>query len=203
MEEVNIEEVEVAPIPGFDLDPERGEWFVIHVLSGHEQKVRNTILKTLVNEGDNFGIFDILIPQAEVTKVKDGKKTTRQKKFFPGYMLIKIELKNEDGSLNSNGWYFINNIPGIIGFLGGDKALPLTAFEFEEIRSQMAGEEGTNVPRIDLEVGETVTITDGAFAGFEGSVEGVDATKGKVTLMVNIFGRSTPVELEYWQIERQ
>ena len=203
MEETNIEEVETSPIPGFELDPTKGDWFVIHVLSGHEQKVRNTILKTLVQEGDNFGIYDILIPQKEETKVKDGKKTSRQKKFFPGYMLLKIELKNEDGSLNANGWHFINNVPGIIGFLGGDKALPLSNFEYEEIRSQMAGEEGANVAQIDLEIGETVGITDGAFAGFEGSVESVDPGKGKVTLMVNIFGRSTPVELEYWQIERQ
>ena len=203
MEEENIEVVETSPIPGFELDPTKGAWFVIHVLSGHEQKVRNTILKTLVQEGDNFGIYDILIPQKEVTKVKDGKKTSRQKKFFPGYMLLKIELKNEDGSLNANGWHFINNVPGIIGFLGGDKALPLSNFEFEEIRSQMAGEEGANVTQIDLEIGETVGITDGAFAGFEGAVESVDPAKGKVTLMVNIFGRSTPVELEYWQIERQ
>ncbi len=204
MEEKNNNEVtDNLPESIFAADDKNAGWYVVHVLSGHEQKVRNTLLKTIVQEGENHGVCDILIAQEEVTEVKRGKKSTRSRKFFPGYMLMRIELSEEGRSVNAEAWHFVNSINGVIGFLGGEKAMPLTEAEVNDIKAQMSGDEAATRPRIEFEIGETVTIKDGAFANFEGSVEGIDPDKGKVTLLVNIFGRSTPVELEYWQIERQ
>lgn len=197
------DELEVSPTPIFPEDIANTGWYVVHVLSGHEQKVRNTLLKTIVQEGETHGVCDILIAQEEVTDIKNGKKSTRNRKFFPGYILVRLELSEGCRNVNADAWHFVNSIAGVIGFLGGEKAVPLSDREVEDIRSQMSGEEAATRPRIEFEIGETVIIKDGAFANFEGSVESVDPDKGKVTLLVNIFGRSTPVELEYWQIERQ
>lgn len=199
-EEQVIEEP-LAPL--FPEDVENTGWYVVHVLSGHEQKVRNTFLKTIVQEEQNYGVCDILIAQEEVTEVKRGKKSTRNRKFFPGYILMRLELNEGGRSVDPEAWHFVNSINSVIGFLGGEKAMPLTDREVEDIRTQMSGEEVATRPRIEFEIGETVVIKDGAFANFEGAVESIDPDKGKVTLLVNIFGRSTPVELEYWQIERQ
>ena len=184
-------------------NPDAGEWFIVHVLSGHEMKVRNCILKTMGIEGgyQEF-IHDIFIAQEEVTEVRQGKKTTRNKKFFPGYLLIRMDLFSK-GVINADVWHFINGVAGVIGFLGGEQALPLTKAEVKDIMDQVRGTETATKPRINFEIGETVAIKDGAFANFEGVVETIDADRGKVKLLVNIFGRSTPIELEYWQIERQ
>jgi len=202
-EKKNKEVVEASEEAIFPSNIEGGGWYVVHVLSGHEQKVRNSLLKTIVQEGESHGVLDILIAQEEVTEVKRGKKSTRSRKFFPGYILVRMEFAEDGRSINADGWHFVNSINGVIGFLGGEKAIPLSKTEVEDIRSQMSGDEAATKPRIEFEIGETVAIKDGAFANFEGTIEGVDPDKGKVTLLVNIFGRSTPVELEYWQIERQ
>lgn len=202
-EKDNKDVVESAAEVMFPSNDQGGGWYVVHVLSGHEQKVRNSMLKLIVQEGENHGVLDILIAQEEITEVRRGKKSTRNRKFFPGYILVRMEFAEDGRSIHADGWHFVNSINGVIGFLGGEKAQPLTTTEVDDIRMQMSGDEAAAKPRIEFEIGETVAIKDGAFANFEGSVEGVDPDKGKVTLLVNIFGRSTPVELEYWQIERQ
>ncbi|MGL4853683.1 MAG: transcription termination/antitermination protein NusG [Lentisphaeria bacterium] len=203
MEDVNKNNNLNNPLGQLGGAPDAGKWFVVHVLSGHEQRVRKSIVQTTKLEGSNYGIYEILIAQEDVTEVKHGKKTTRSRKFFPGYVLVRMDLLKEDGTMNTEGWHFINSINGVIGFLGGDKASPLSDQEFEEIRSAMTGEEAVVGPKIQFEVNETVIIKEGPFTNFEGVVSSIEPTSGKVTLMVSIFGRSTPVELEYWQIERQ
>ncbi len=203
MDEMKRLAEEKLALEAFGDHPDAGKWYVVHVLSGHEQKVRNTIWKTIVLEEDTHGIYEVLIAQEEVSEVKQGKKTTRSRKFFPGYILIRMDLRLEDGSLNAEGWHFINGVNGIIGFLGGDKAQPLTDREYEEIVQQMAGDDEATKPKIQYEIGEVVVITDGAFSNYEGVVDAIDYDRGKLTLMVDIFGRSTPAELEYWQVERQ
>lgn len=201
-EELNItnESAEVEELP---LNEKAGQWFVVQVLSSHEMRVKNSMLKSLAKEIDELPIYEILIPEEEVTEVRRGKRTTRAKKCFPGYVLMRMELYTEGKQMNSEVWHFINSVNGVIGFLGGERPAPLSKKELEDIMAQVSGDEEAPRPKIEFEVGEVVNIKDGAFASFEGKVESIDPDRGKVKLMVNIFGRPTPVELEYWQVERQ
>jgi transcriptional antiterminator NusG len=178
------------------------QWFILHALSGHELKVQKNIASRVQQEGMEDLIGEVLIPTEKVSEVKQGKKTTVNRKFFPGYVLINICLYNEDSSFNERAWYFIQNTPGVIGFLGGDRPAPMSDAEVDSIVHQIEEKKETVAPKVMFEPGETVKVTDGPFLNFNGAIEEVDPERGKLKVAVSIFGRSAPVELEYWQVER-
>ena len=187
-----------------EIDRSKGQWFVVNTLSGHENKVKNTIERYLSQEGDDMHIYEILIPTEQVSEVRAGKKSTTTRKFFPGYILVRMDLYDEDKKLDEKAWYFVRQTQGVIGFVGvADKPVPLPPHEVQAIIDQISGRENKARPKINYEIGETVRIKDGAFENFEGAIEGIDEERGKLKILVSIFGRSTPVELEFWQVERE
>ena len=144
--------------------------------------------------GDCFG--EVVIPTEEVVEVRKGKKKVSSRKFFPGYILINVEM-------NQDIWYMIKNTPKVTGFLGGgSEPVPLSEEEVKTIMSQIKGESARPKPKFSFEKGESIRVIDGPFLNFNGVVEDVNHDKGKVRVMVSIFGRATPVELEFPQIER-
>jgi transcriptional antiterminator NusG len=178
------------------------QWFVIHTLSGQEQKVKDSIEKRMKVEEVSDLIRQVLIPTEKVAEVKRGKKTTTTRKFYPGYILVHMRLLDEKNQLIERAWYFIRETPGIIGFIGGERPVPLKPDEVETILAQIEERQEKVAPKVAFETGETVKITDGPFQSFTGVIEEVDPQRGKLKISVSIFGRSTPVELEYWQVER-
>ena len=180
----------------------RGQWFVVHTLSGHENKVRDTILRQL-QIGDEVPVYEAFIPTEKVAEVRQGKKTTTTRKFFPGYILVRMDLYDDAGMINEKAWYFIRNVQGVLGFLGGaNKPTPLSDSEVDDLLRPVQSGAPEVKPKIAFEIGEVVRIKDGAFENFEGSIQEIDNERGKLKLMVSIFGRSTPVEMEFWQVER-
>ena len=178
------------------------QWFVIHTLSGQEQKVKENIERRIkVNEMGDL-IKEVLIPTERVAEVKKGKKTTSTRKFYPGYILAHMKLLDEKNQLVDRSWYFIRETTGIIGFIGGDRPVPLKPDEVNNILAQIQERQEKVTPKVTFEMGETVKVNDGPFQNFTGVIEEVDPTRGKLKISVSIFGRSTPVELEYWQVER-
>ena len=185
-----------------NMHEKKSQWFVVQTLSGHEMKAKESIEKRLALEEMEDLITETLVPMEKVTEVKLGKKTTTNRKFFPGYILLNATLYDEDHQINEKIWTFIHDTNGIIGFVGGEKPVPLSKQEINDILEQLnMGEAGVK-PRIDFDQGEIVKIRDGAFENFEGRIESIDPDRGKLKLSVSIFGRFTPVEVEYWQVER-
>ncbi len=179
----------------------RGQWFVVHTLSGHENKVRETLLRQL-EIGDQLPVYEVFIPTEKVSEVRQGKKYTSTRKLFPGYIWIRMDLYDEDGQINEKSWYFIRNVQGVMGFLGGgNRPEPIPDYEVADLMCRNS-EDSDVKPKIAFEIGETVRIKDGAFENFEGVIQEIDNERGKLRLMVSIFGRSTPVELEFWQVDR-
>lgn len=180
----------------------QGKWYVVQTLSGQELKALESIQKRSALEEIDDVLFDAMVPMENVSEVKQGKKVTVQKKFFPGYILINAELYDADRRINVRVWNFINDTPGIIGFIG-ERPTPLSDREVQDIMDQQSGEEEAARPKIEFEVGEMVKICDGPFENFEGKIESIDPEHGKLKLSVSIFNRITPVEVGYWQVERQ
>ncbi|HRR35413.1 MAG TPA: transcription termination/antitermination protein NusG [Kiritimatiellia bacterium] len=179
------------------------QWFVLHTLTGQEQKVKRSIeARVRIEEMGEF-IGEVVIPTEKVSEVKNGVKTTVTRKFFPGYVLINLALYDENRNVLEPTWRFLKETAGVIGFLGGERPLPLPANEVDAIVNQVAdkGKEKAK-PKVQFEPGETVKIIDGPFMSFNGTVDEVDPDRGKLKVSVAIFGRSAPVELEYWQVER-
>ncbi|MCL2104333.1 MAG: transcription termination/antitermination protein NusG [Kiritimatiellaeota bacterium] len=178
------------------------QWFVLHTLTGQEQKVKRSIeARTRLEEmGDYIG--EVVIPTEKVTEVKNGVKTVVTRKFFPGYVLITLVLYDENRNVMEPTWRFLKETSGVIGFIGGERPMPLSAEEVDAIVNQVAEKKEKVKPKVDFEPGETVKITDGPFMNFSGQVDEVDPLRGKLKVSVAIFGRSAPVELEYWQVER-
>lgn len=183
-------------------DQEQGRWYVVHTLSGQEYKVRQQIEKLKASEGAEDLVFDVEVPTEKVSDTRGGRKTVVNRKFFPGYILVRMRLYDDEGNILDKTWYFIRNIQGVIGFVGGEKPLPLSEQEVGDIMAQTRETEEAPKPKVSYDVGETVTIKEGPFANFEGVVESVDADRQKLRLSVSIFGRSTPLEVDYWQVER-
>jgi len=184
-----------------EIDRSKGQWFVIHCLSGHENKVRESILYAL-KISDSVPVYEVYIPTEKVSEVKNGKKVTTTRKFFPGYILVRMDLYDEMQNINEKVWYFIRNIQGVMGFLGSaDKPVPLSEQEANDLLRQSRGDAEVK-PKIAFEIGETVRINDGAFENFEGVVQEIDNERGRLKLLVSIFGRSTPTEVEFWQVDR-
>ncbi|MFA5688758.1 MAG: transcription termination/antitermination protein NusG [Kiritimatiellales bacterium] len=178
------------------------QWYVLHTLSGQEFKVQNSIVSRVRQEEMSDYIGEILVPTEKVSEVKQGKKTTVSRKFFPGYVLVNLALHDDNKKLVEDVWYFIQNTPGVIGFVGGEKPVPLRKDEVDKIVNQVEEKKETVTPKIHFEPGETIKITDGPFMNFNGVIEEVDPARGKLKVSVAIFGRSAPVELEYWQADK-
>jgi transcriptional antiterminator NusG len=179
------------------------QWFVLHTLSGKELKVKESIEKRVKMEELEDYVGEVLIPTEQVSEVKRGKRTTSTRKFYPGYVLINIALYDPEQQVVDRSWYFTQDIPGIIGFVGGEMPAPLRPEEVESILNQIEEKKEKVKPKIDFELGETVKINDGPFLNFNGVIEDIDPERGKLKVSVSIFGRTTPVELEYWQVERE
>jgi len=180
----------------------RSQWFVIHTLSGQEQKVKESIEKRLKAEEMGEYIKEVLVPMERVAEVRGGKKSVSTRKLYPGYVFIDMVLLDENNRVIEKPWYFIRDTQGIIGFVGGDRPAVTPQEEIESIKAQIAASEDTERPKVSFEVGETVKINDGPFLNFSGIIEEVDPEKGRLKVTVNVFGRNTPVELEYWKVEK-
>ena len=171
-------------------------WFLIHTYSGHEDKVRSAIEKSTAVKDMSDRIFQVVIPTEEVIELKKNKKQIRRRKFFPGYVLVEMVPDNQ-------ACYLIRSTPGVTGFLGGAKPIPLTPSDVERM-IELNATPKTSKPRpaIVFDRGESVRINDGPFRHFVGTVEEVNEERAKLKVTVSIFGRATPVELDYLQVEK-
>ncbi|MBR0350336.1 MAG: transcription termination/antitermination protein NusG [Clostridia bacterium] len=171
----------------YDLKP---RWYVVHTYSGYENKVKTDLEKTIKNRELEEYFFDIIVPMEEQIEIKDGKRKANLKKVFPGYVLIKMIVTEQT-------WYIVRNTRGVTGFVGsGTDPIPLTD---EEIRNMVFEDVTVNV---DYEVGEQVQVMNGPFEGFVGTVQEINTEKHKVKVLVSMFGRETPVELEFSQVQK-
>ena len=212
-EENDVVEEEVAPTPeensvtaeesaevteesvAAEQDSSAKQWYVIHTYSGFENKVKLSLEERFAHSGLTDKLGDIIIPTEEVVEIRGGKKKISSRKFYPGYVLISVEMDQDI-------WYLIKNTSKVTGFPGGATPAPLSAAEVKDVMDQIKGEAKTPKPKFIFEKGENVRVIEGPFMNFNGVVEEVNPDKGKVKVMVSIFGRATPVELEFPQIER-
>ena len=172
------------------------KWYVLHTQTGVETKVKASLESRAETAGMRTLIHQILIPTERVSEVKEGKKRIMERKFFPGYILVQMEL-------NDDSWYLVKNTSGITGFVGsGKNPIPLSEDEVNKILMQQEEKTSKPKPKVEFTEGESVRVKEGAFANFNGTIEEVNPNRGKLKVMVAIFGRSTPVELEYWQVEK-
>ena len=178
------------------------QWFVLHTLSGQELKVKESLERRLKTEEMSEFIREILVPMEKVAEVRGGKKTVTTRKLYPGYVFIHMLLLDEGKRIIEKPWYFIRDTQGIIGFVGGDRPTPTPAEDIELIKAQISDSEDHEKPKVTFDIGETIKINDGPFLNFSGVIEEVEPERGKLKVTVNIFGRNTPVELEYWQVEK-
>jgi transcriptional antiterminator NusG len=179
----------------------RNQWFIIQTLSGQENKVRDSIEKRVKTEEMQDFVKEVLVPMEKVVEVRNQKKTVSSRKLWPGYVFVDMILFDEDQKIIEKPWYFIRETQGVIGFLS-DPPQPTPTAEVEAIKVQISTSEETEKPKVNFAVGETIKINNGPFLNFSGVIEEIDPARGKLKVTVNIFGRNTPVELEYWQVEK-
>jgi transcriptional antiterminator NusG len=182
--------------------PAGAQWFALHTLSGQENKVKIYIERFKAAEELDDSIFEVLLPTEVVSEVKNGKKSSKVRKLYPGYVFIQMKLYDEDAKLINKPWYFVKEVAGVIGFVGGEHPAALRQVEIDEIRARIEAANGKEVPKVQYAVGEEVKINDGPFANLNGRIDEIDPDRGKLKISVSIFGRFTPVELEYWQVQR-
>lgn len=169
-------------------------WYVLHTYSGYEDSVAFNLKQRIENMGMQDKIFDAIVPKEKKIKIKDGKRTTVEEKIFPGYVLVNMIVTDDS-------WYVVRNTPNVTGFVGsGTIPTPVSEEEWSFLNKRM----GTDEPKfkVDFEVGELVRITDGPFKDYEGKIGEIDQAKGKVKVFVTIFGRETPVELDFLQVKK-
>ncbi|AMA44461.1 transcription termination/antitermination protein NusG [Pseudomonas monteilii] len=172
-------------------------WYVVHAHSGYEKHVMRSLTERVKLHEMEDGFGEILVPTEEVVEMRNGQKRKSERKFFPGYVLVQMEM-------NEGTWHLVKDTPRVMGFIGGtaDKPAPITDREAEAILRRVADGTDKPKPKTLFEVGESVRVNDGPFADFTGSVEEVNYEKNRLTVAVTIFGRSTPVELEFGQVEK-
>jgi transcriptional antiterminator NusG len=213
--EVPVAEVPVPDVPDADVpvDAEpgkgpaspfdrEGDWYVVHTYAGYENKVKSNLLNRIRSMHVEERIFEVVIPMEDVIEFKGGSRRVVQKKVFPGYLLVRMDLDDDS-------WYVVRNTPGVTGFVGpsGSKPVPLSRREVEDILG-VEKPEGAPVvekkvrPRVEFEEGEQVRVTTGPFADFNGAISEIDVDRSKLKVLVNIFGRETPVELEFGQVAK-
>ncbi|GLS44975.1 transcription termination/antitermination protein NusG [Methylobacterium brachythecii] len=172
-------------------------WYIVHAYSNFENKVAQSIKDQAAQRGLTDLFDEVMVPTEKVTEVRRGRKVEAERKFFPGYVLVKCDLTDEV-------YHLIKNTPKVTGFLGADKSkpVPIPDAEAERIKGQV--QEGVDRPKhsVSFEIGETVRVADGPFASFNGTVEEIDDARSRLKVAVSIFGRATPVELEYGQVEK-
>ncbi|MBM3939841.1 MAG: transcription termination/antitermination protein NusG [SAR202 cluster bacterium] len=179
---------------------ERGRWYIIHTYAGQEDRVKKNLEMRIASLDVKDKIYQVVVPTEEEIEIKDGKRKTVQRKVFPGYLLVRMEMDDQS-------WYVVRNTPGVTGFVSAEdererrpKPVPLEPREVRQILNRM--EAPTPRVRVGLTVGQMVRITSGPFADFMGAVDAVDQDKGKVRVLVSFFGRETPVELDFLQVEK-
>ncbi len=185
--------VEASPAPAAEVDDGR-KWYVVHCYSGYENKVRHNLEQRIETMGMKDKIFDVVVPTEEEIEVKDGKRRTVERRVFPGYILVQMILTEDS-------WYVVRNTPGVTGFVGmGNEPTPLRPEEVAQIVKRMEAE----APRVKVtyKPGQKVRIIDGPFNDFIGTVADLDMERAKVRVMVSFFGRETPVELDFLQVEK-
>ncbi len=172
-------------------------WYVVHAYSGYEKTVQRTLKERVARAGLEAKFGDILVPTEEVVEMRDGQKRSSERKFFPGYVLVQMEMDEET-------WHLVRSVPRVLGFIGGsgDKPAPITEREADEILSRVREGQDKPRPKVLFEVGEMVRVTDGPFNDFNGVVEQVNYEKSRLNVSVMIFGLSTPVELDFSQVEK-
>ncbi len=172
-------------------------WYVVHAYSGYENKVKQAIVEYVERAGLTESFGDILVPAEEVVEVRDGKKRTSERKFFPGYVLVQMEMTEDS-------WHLVKSVPNVMGFIGGtsDRPAPISKKEVDQILQKVSDGIDKPRPKVMYEPGEMVRVIDGPFNDFEAVVEEIDYERSKLKVSVLIFGRSTPVDLEFTQVEK-
>jgi len=169
-------------------------WYVIHTYSGYEENVKRNLEQRIESMDMEDKIFNVLIPTEKKIKIKNGKRKIVTEKIFPGYVLVEMVV-------DDNSWYVVRNTPNVTGFIGsGTTPTPISEKEIKELQKRMGVEEPTF--KIDVTVGAPVRIVDGPFKGYEGKVNHIDETRGKIKVLVNMFGRETPIELDFLQVKK-
>ncbi len=172
------------------------KWYVVHTQTGSEEKVKQSLLGRLATSDLKGQFGQVLIPTEQVSEVRSGKKKISQRKFFPGYLLVEMEL-------TENTWLLVRTTPGATGFIGmGKQPSSLTSEEVDNIMKRTVETKAKPSPKVHFQKGEAVRIIEGPFLNFNGTIEEVNPEKQKIKVSVSIFGRSTPVELEFWQVEK-
>jgi transcriptional antiterminator NusG len=172
------------------------KWYVVHTYSGYESKVKAGMEERLRMSDMENKVSQILIPTEDIVEIRGGKKKISSRKYFPGYVMVEMDMDDDV-------WYVIKNTPKVTGFLGGTKPTPLENEEVNRLLEQLRGETTKPKLKVIFEKGETVRVIDGPFANFSGVIDEMNIDKGRVRIMVTIFGRPTPIELEFPQIERE
>ena len=177
------------------------EWFVLRVQSNREDKVRENLVERIRAQGLENLITNVLVPSEKISEVKGGKKRVSDRKIYPGYIMVEIEV-DEKGQIPKEVWFMIRETSGTGDFIGGQsKPAPMTKYEVEKLLSDLEQKEERPRAKIEFNEGEKVRIKEGPFENYDGIVEEVLPASGRVKVMLTVFGRATPVELEYWQVE--
>jgi transcriptional antiterminator NusG len=185
------------------IPPAREQWYAIHVRSGLENKVRESMLRRIQTEEMGDFVFQVLVPMERVSEVKKGKRSEHNRKFYPGYVFVNCHLLDEHNRIIDRSWYFIKETDGVLNFASGkDNPMPMRQRDVDGILAQAREKEDGAVPKIAFSPGDSVRVADGPFESQIGTVEEIDPERGVLRVAVNIFGRSTPVDLEYWQVEK-
>ena len=201
-EDALLDEVEEEAVPPALESPydRPGHWYVVHTYAGYENKVKSNLESRIASMNMEERIFEVVIPLEDVVEFKNGKKQVVSKKVFPGYLLVRVDLDDDS-------WYVVRNTPGVTGFVGlGARPTPLSRREVENILQVKGGTEAEATkksrPRLEYEIGESVRVREGPFADFTGTISEINEDQLKLKVLVNIFGRETPVELEFAQVAK-